>query len=68
MEAEHIVAEQFVEALNQLRSAIYLLDLSNAPAHIAAHVDLAAHQLQQFIDSSFPSGRVVQIGTNAEPH
>jgi hypothetical protein len=36
-------------ALNHLHSAVELLDGAGAPAHIAAHVDLARHQLQDFI-------------------
>lgn len=34
-----------VEALKHLRAAIVLLDRAQAPAQIAAHVDLATHQL-----------------------
>lgn len=34
------------EALQHLLSAIELLDASEAPANIAAHIDLAIHQLQ----------------------
>lgn len=38
-------------ALKQLQIAIDLLDLADAPAHIAAHVDLATHQLVAAIES-----------------
>jgi hypothetical protein len=34
------------EALEQLKSALRLLDGSEAPAEIGAHIDLAAHQLE----------------------
>jgi hypothetical protein len=60
--------EQLGQALEHLRSAIALLDSSNAPAHIAAHVDLAVHQLQVAIESRFASSCLSQIDTNAEPH
>ena len=36
-------------ALNQLQSAIDLMDRGRAPGHIAAHVDLARHQLAETI-------------------
>jgi len=39
------------DALKHLRNALDLLDLAQAPPHIAAHVDLAAHQLSAFIDT-----------------
>jgi hypothetical protein len=35
-----------VDAFNHLQSAIDLLDQAAAPGNIAAHVDLALHQLQ----------------------
>ena len=35
-----------VLALDQLQSAIALMDQGHAPGHITAHVDLAIHQLQ----------------------
>ena len=39
------------DALNHLRSALELLDHAQAPPHIAAHVDLAVHQLTDFIET-----------------
>jgi len=39
------------DALNFLRSAVDLLDSAEAPAHIAAHVDLAMCQLEDAIDN-----------------
>ena len=38
-------------ALKQLQIAIDLLDLADAPGHIAAHVDLATNQLAAAIES-----------------
>lgn len=35
-----------VQALNHLEAAILLLDEGEAPAQLAAHVDLACHQLR----------------------
>jgi TPR repeat protein len=35
-----------VDAFNHLQSAIELLDQAAAPGNIAAHLDLAMHQLQ----------------------
>ena len=43
--------EMLVDALAHLRSAIDLLDRADAPAQIAAHADLAAHQLGDVIAS-----------------
>jgi hypothetical protein len=39
--------DALTSALACLRRALALLDESNAPAQIAAHVDLAAHQLEE---------------------
>jgi hypothetical protein len=44
----------YSEALLRLQSGIELLDQANAPGHIAAHVDLAMHQLRQVMDSELP--------------
>lgn len=38
-------SEMLAEALDQLRSALDLLDSAFAPPHIGAHVDLAIHEL-----------------------
>jgi hypothetical protein len=56
-----------LDALKQLQSAIELLDRANAPGHIAAHVDLAMHQLQDLIDSEVAGERLVQMERNAAP-
>lgn len=62
-DAQSIRAELSV-ALEHLRIAIEQLDQACAPAHIAAHVDLALNQLQIFIGAA--DGRQDQIDTNAE--
>lgn len=40
------------DAAEHLRAAIAILDTSEAPAHIAAHLDLALCQLGEIIDSA----------------
>lgn len=44
------------EALEHLQAAMDLLDLSGAPGQIAAHVDLAVHQLREVIDRNVGEG------------
>jgi len=44
--------EQLGRALDHLRSAIALLDEADAPPQIAAHIDLALHQLQLTVAST----------------
>ncbi len=41
--------EMLCDAANHLQSALDLLDGAEAPAHIGARVDLAAHQLREAI-------------------
>lgn len=48
--------DHFGLASQHLRSAIDLLDLAEAPGHIAAHVDLALNELEREIDRR--SGRM----------
>jgi hypothetical protein len=55
------------QVLHQLQSAIEILDGLDAPGHIAAHVDLAIHQLQDVIDSEAAGGRLDQIERKAAP-
>lgn len=50
------------EALQLLRSAIEVLDREAAPGHIAAHVDLAAHELEQAISALGHSSRKPESG------
>lgn len=59
------VDQQLSRALKELKRAIELLDRASAPTQIAAHVDLAVHQLRDLI--STPNQRDDQIDTNAEP-
>lgn len=54
------------QALVQLNSAIDLLDQAQAPEHIAAHVDLAIHQLRDAMSASQQTA--FQMAKNAELH
>jgi hypothetical protein len=49
---ERLPEGQLTSALNHLEAAIVLLDSAEAPAQIAAHVDLALHQLRAAITAS----------------
>ncbi len=60
-------AQLYAEALQLLLSAIDMLDRASAPGHIAAHVDLAVHQLQDVIDAESAGGRVVQSQSKTAP-
>ena len=60
--------ESMSQALDLLTYAIELLDQSDAPPHIAAHVDLAVHQLRDAIGDDTLEQRATQMATNAEPH
>lgn len=58
--------ELLARALMHLRAAIELLDLADAPAQIAAHVDLGACQLADLIEPAEPTemleaGAVVEV-------
>lgn len=68
MKSGHVAGAHWASALEHLQFAIRLLDESNAPAHIAAHVDLAVHQLQEAINTRPPNYHLGQMDTNAEPH
>jgi hypothetical protein len=48
--------EMLAEAAAYLQLALELLDRACAPAQIGAHVDLAAHQLQQELLRALPQG------------
>ena len=52
------------DALDHLRSALDLLDLASAPAHIGAHVDLAMHELRLHV----PAAQVILVKTQAVRH
>ena len=63
MENKHVQeSEQLPAAVFHLRSAIGVLDAVRAPAHIAAHVDLALHQVEELMKVY----GVELIETNAE--
>lgn len=56
-----------LQALELLQSAISLLDQAQTPAHIGAHVDLAANELELVIAESQRVSSAAQIDTNADP-
>lgn len=51
MTGQNSVEELLARAHDQLQSAIALLDLADAPGQIAAHIDLGACQLADFIEA-----------------
>ena len=57
--------ELLARALMQLRTAIEFLDLADAPAQIAAHVDLGACQLADLIERSNPT-EMLEEGAGVE--
>ena len=57
--------ELLARALMQLRTAIEFLDLADAPAQIAAHVDLGACQLADLIERSNPT-EMLEAGAGVE--
>lgn len=59
--------ESLREALDHLVCAIELLDQAGAPAHIAAHVDLAAHEVKNLGEPGPWQASVTDIETNADP-
>ena len=56
------------QALDQLKLALNLLDGAQAPGQIAAHVDLAIHQLRDAIEGRSTSQEPAQIAKKAELH
>jgi len=56
-------ADILVQVLNQLRSAIAMLDEARAHGHIAAHLDLAVHQLADFLGTD---NQEQQVATSRE--
>lgn len=52
--------DALTSALAHLHEALALLDKAGAPGQIGAHVDLAAHQLQDLL--SQPASSRVQLG------
>lgn len=64
---EHVAKRQMLEqAMEHLTSAIDKLDAASAPAQIAAHLDLARHQLQDALNRE-ETGARTQMDRNAEP-
>lgn len=59
--------EMLWEALQQLRSALQLLDSASAPSHIGAHVDLAIHELYSAVAGISAGAALTQTARNAEP-
>lgn len=59
--------QPYLQVLQQLQSAIETLDRVDAPGHIAAHIDLALHQLKDVIDGEIAGGRLDQIERKAAP-
>jgi hypothetical protein len=53
-------------ALDYMRKAMALLDEVDAPAHIAAHVDLAAHQLQELVAALRSSEPQIRLANRQE--
>jgi hypothetical protein len=69
VENEHapFAATLYLEVLQQLQSAIEMLDRMDAPGQIAAHIDLAMHQLQDAIDGEIAGAKLDQIERKAAP-
>jgi len=65
-EVEH--GQLLVQALEHLKAAVALLDRAQAPAHIAAHVDLATHQLRDNIGCEKLADESDQMAKKAELH
>jgi hypothetical protein len=60
--------EMLSEALEQLRSALQLLDSASAPSHIGAHVDLAIHELYSAVAGISAGPALTQTDRNVQPH
>jgi hypothetical protein len=57
--------ELLSKALEQLRSALELLDAASAPGQIGAHVDQAANDLYTLLAADFAGGGFTKAGPNA---
>lgn len=55
------------EALDLLQSSLNLLDLSGAPSHIGAHVDLAIHELHLVIARTSAGSAFSPIARSSRP-
>lgn len=49
-------------ALQHLRSALQILDEADAPGQIGAHLDLAVHQLDDFLSNVVSTAHVSRPG------
>ena len=59
--------ERMSEALEQLRSALQLLDGAEAPAEIGAKIDLAIHELFLALAAMSARGALAHVDHHAEP-
>ena len=55
------------DALEQLRSALILLDAANAPSEIGAKIDLAIHELFVALAGVSSRGTLTHVNRNAAP-
>lgn len=59
--------EMMSDALEQLRSALQLLDGAEAPAEIGAKIDLAIHELFLALAAMSARGALAPVDRHAEP-
>lgn len=59
--------EIMYDALEQLRSALILLDAASAPSEIGAKIDLAIHELFLALADSSARGTLTHVNRNAAP-
>lgn len=59
--------EMMFDALEQLRSALMLLDAARAPSEIGAKIDLAIHELFLALADLSARGTLTHVNRNAEP-
>jgi hypothetical protein len=52
-------------ALQHLQSAVELLDAASAPGHVAAHIDLAIHQLSNVIEAQWSIQAQIKVTPNS---
>ena len=59
--------EMMSDALEQLRSALQLLDGAQAPAEIGAKIDFAIHELFLVLAGMSARGALARVDRHAEP-
>ena len=59
--------EMMSDALEQLRSALQLLDRAEAPSEIGARIDLAIHELFLALAGMSARGALSHVDRHAEP-